>query len=1753
MRVCSSLKRLAAALLVVLLPFGVFGEGAAAQDNSETDTDVEVIGTVTNTAEATWLFGGRQGDTVSNTIEFDVTLPPPEIRAFRPTPQGDIDLNFRAPLCVASTQVPASDASASGSTIELTPAAGTAEVTSTIRPGQTVLFEVTALAANVDKTAEDRLSVTITTSTGDEETVTIFETGPNTGVFVGQMGTARIPPVPTSGDCRLSINDGSTISIAASLPNDSTVIVETDVQVLADPFGVVFDSETGEPVSGARVTLVDASTGQPATVFAEDGVTPWPSSVISGEPIAFDSGQIHNQEPGEFWFPLTFLGQYRLVIEPPDPYSAPSVVSPDNLARLTRPDGRSFRILDASFGQSFTLDDPTPVQVDIPLDRAGVSIGLVKTASRERVQPGDVVFYSITATNDDPSRPRRNVVLTDTPSSSLRFRPDTVRVNGEEALDSIEFAPDGSRLTVDLGDLAAGESVRVTYAVTVRPDADPGKAVNDAIVTDSVGRKSRANIAIDVERDTIADRMTIIGRITAGPCDVRGTRDNPRPGVAGVRMVMEDGSFAITDADGRYHFEGVVPGTHVVAVARMTVPEGAELVNCYLDTRNAGSASSRFVIGQGGSLVVADFHIAFPPSQLSSAEQALEALFGETRPESAGARAVNAIAGGSGRPSIDSASPPVSADNLIRSGVLESTAEAAERAQPSYAPNTDWIALGDGEDGFLTPGVTANPRSPAIRVAIRHRRGQSIRLRVNNEEVNGLSFDGTLAPAQGRFAVSTWRGIVLEGERTVLEADVINSFGGVNKTFTREVFFTTTPTRVELVPEQSSLVADGRTRPVVAIRVLDRNNRPLREGVSGNFTLNAPYESAEQVDRQQLNQLTGFTPSQARWVVEGTDGIAKIELAPTMVSGSLRLDFDFNDGELVREQQLEAWIVPGDIEWTIVGLAEGTAGAKSVAENMEREGRFASDFGDNARVALYAKGRILGKFLTTIAYDSAKQREDQRVLGQLDPNAYYTVFADASSRRFDAASRENLYVRIETATFYALYGDFETSFDQTRLARYNRTATGVRGEARLGQFKASGFAADISTRLQREEIQGQGITGPYQLGSRRILANSERVTLEVRDRFRSELIVASQTLTRFIDYDIDLLSGTITFARPVLSRDENFNPQFIVVEFETDGLGNGRLNAGLRTDWTSDNGRIRIGANAITDQGEGARTDIGTLDLRAELGTSTEIRGEVALSRSEGENATGWLAEVQHQTGKVDLLAYARQLDQDYGIGQQNGVDLGRRRFGLDGRVFLNDHLSVLGSAWQDDSLVDSSRRRAAQAQLNLTRQDTDFRVGLTHFNDRLVDGITNTSTVLEGGVTKRLFDNSLELSASTAIALEEAESVDLPARHRVGARYAISNGVRLVGTYEIADGENIDARTLRGGIELTPWQGGQVITSVGQETIGELGNRTFAAFGLAQTLQISPEFSLDATIDGNRTLNGSPSVTDVVNPLQPVASGGQLTNGLLFEDFTAVTFGGAWRKDRWSVTGRGEYRDGELADRMGATFGAIRQLGEGSIVGSGVTWTRAEDENGPEVEILDAAIAFAHRPDASEIAMLGKLEYRSDEVTGGIAGVAGGAGASALIVDGDALSRRLVASWSTNWSPRDFDEDENGIARQTRRNEFGLFLGGRYNFDEFEGTEFSGTTAFVGADARIGIGEKFEIGASATVRANLDDDVTSFSYGPTIGFTPVEGMLLTVGYNVEGFRDGDFSEARNTDKGVFAAVRLKFDTSSFDFLGLGR
>jgi hypothetical protein len=154
----------------------------------------------------------------------------------------------------------------------------------------------------------------------------------------------------------------------------------------------------------------------------------------------------------------------------------------------------------------------------------------------------------------------------------------------------------------------------------------------------------------------------------------------------------------------------------------------------------------------------------------------------------------------------------------------------------------------------------------------------------------------------------------------------------------------------------------------------------------------------------------------------------------------------------------------------------------------------------DGRIALYAKGRVSGKWLMTMAYDSDKKADDARFAGTIDPRRYYTVYADRSEQRYDAASVRRLYLKLERPQFYALFGDYQTGIDEPELARYQRSFNGIKAEYRSDDVHAQAFAADTPYRYRREEIQGTGLTGPYALATRDILANSERITIETRDR-----------------------------------------------------------------------------------------------------------------------------------------------------------------------------------------------------------------------------------------------------------------------------------------------------------------------------------------------------------------------------------------------------------------------------------------------------------------------------------------------------------------------------------------------------------------------------------------------------------------------------------------------------------------------------
>jgi len=1575
-----------------------------------------------------------------------------------------------------------------------------------LRAGEPLIVGITSAADNRDPLVVDTLTITLTTPAGDAETLVLQETGANTNQFVGLIRTTPVPPTPVQRDCELSLQPGDSLELSSIRLSDGTLIASAPLEVLIDPFGIVFDSADGAPVAGTRVTLINADTGQAATVFGDDGASRFPSSLVTGSTVSDSGGTTYAFPPGDYRFPFVAPGRYRLLVEPPSRYTAPSLSPPADLAGLTRPDGQPFSLSNGSYGQIFVLSDPAPVRIDIPVDRPGEALALRKTASAVVAVPGDVVQYRITVSNGDATRATGAVTISDRLPDTMRLKPNSVRYNG--AIVTYSVSNDGRDLSIALPPLAVRASAVVTYLLEVLPNARSGQAMNRAQARDSRGTISPvADAVVRIARDGISDRMTIIGRITDGGCSVDPDAAN---GVGGVRVMLEDGSYAVTDPDGRYHFEGVLPGTHVVQIDPSTLGSGLVPADCARNARSAGSSISRFVEGQGGALLRADFRAG------------------------AGANATRTVAA-----PVRRAAP-----------IADAAAAGADR---------DWFTGQTPGVAWLFPEVDHNPRTTAVRVAIMHLPGQTVALFVNGKPVEPLAYDGTRKSADGTMAVSMWRALDLPGRDTCFTAEVRDASGAVVERLSRDVHFSASPLHAEFLRDRSVLVADGVTRPVIAVRLTDRDGKPVHHGLVGDFSVPAPYYPAVVADAQAARQLAGLERARPVWHVEGDDGIAYIELEPTTASGSLTLTLPFRDGEVKRAQRIDTWLTPGNRPWTVVGFAAGTVGFNTLDRRLESLGANSEHWLTDARVALYAKGRIQGKWLLTLAYDSAKREDETRFGGVIDPQAYYTIYADRSERRFDAASVRKLYVRLERPQFYALFGDFETGMAEPQLTRYVRSFNGVKAQYRSEQVSVSAFASDTPYRHRREEIQGNGLSGLYALGARDILPNSERITIEVRDRLRSDRVVETRTLTRHIDYDIDYIAGTLQFRSPVLSRSSSLDPQIIIADYEVDGVAQRVLNAGGRATWANASKTLTIGASAIHDEDDSSRTNVGGVDVRYAPNASTEIRAEFAASDRNGTvggttqlttgTATAWLIEAEHHGPKYDLLAYAREQEGGFGVGQLNSSLTGTRKFGADGRLRITPELSFIGSAWQEVQLGTDARRTAGQARVEYRGKALDLRAGLTLADDRLADGRTAQSTIAQLGATKRLFNNRLELDAQTEFALGgQSDSIDFPARHTATARFAVTPAVTVIGAYEIADGDTVDARTARLGFDLKPWAGARLVATANRQDIAEFGPRSFAAYGLSQSLPIGKRVTIDFTVDGTKTLSGI-DTTRVLNPAQPVASGGFIgSDGTLTEDFTALTAGATYRGDRWSLAGRAEFRAGDRTDRYGVTLSALRSLGEGRALGGAFSFFRANAQDGQRSEVANLALSWANRPDDSRFAWLEKLELRSDRVSGATAGLAGPIGGAPSLVTGEAVSRRIVNSLSINWSPVTKTQ-----GRYLGRSEVSLFWGSRYVSQRFDADDLSGWSNVVGADIRFDLSEAIDIGGSGTVRESNGGRAISYSGGPSIGIAPFQNGYISIGYNVVGFNDRDYSDARYTRSGPYVTLRFKFDQGTLAGLGLGR
>lgn len=1847
------------------------------------------------------------GTVIGNTAQAGFTINGGPVAISQPS--NTVQLTVAAPVVAVRTK-------AVIEFLRLDPATATPQPTTTYNIGDLVNILLTDGDQNIDPLVAETVQITLTDSvTGDVETLTATETGPNTGIFMVQLNSTSAVALPQNN--LISTAKNSQLSASYTDPVDGTDTAAVAALVIVDPFGLVFDAKTGQPVSGVSVTLIDAATGLPATVLGDDGVSIYPSTVISGTSTTDSGGNVYNFAPGVYRFPLVSPGSYQLKVAPPTTYAFPSAQT--NAAIQALP-GAPFVITVGSRGEVFLIDPGPAVQIDLPLDPKFANIFVTKLAGKSQVAVGDVVPYQVTIENPNATIDVASVTVTDQLPVGFRYLPGSTKLDGAPFADPV-IAPDGRGLTFTLGLLPAGTTRALTYHTRVGVNVQKGEAVNSAVAAgvlfgNTAVASNLAKTSVVIIEDLYQSKGFLAGRVFIDE-NMNAFNDEDEAGIKGVRIFLEDGTFAVSDGEGEFHFEGLSRRSHLVQLDLETVPDGYEVVPLP-NSRFAGRGWSQFadlgpgglwrtnfrlmrkppeetevrvtqsitdeagrkkvcmVVGHKGDLELTGLQLiylpptgwqAYPESatvdgiqqapqqeltglewtldaavkeqlvcmgltpggdagekasvayarfaaeqpverkgrtelamirlheeldseqveinlylhfdtlsaivaddDVKSLEEVVKTLLGASlerirvtghtdnvriRPENrkyfadnqalseARARSVSEFLGRflktefevvgmadrqpiasnkttAGRKKNRRVTLQVSGQR-VRERLLNLDASSASVqgriafdrsrekvvATPVPVPTVKalnerikiWLQDSTQKTQWLYPEEKELPPIPSTSIVLQHPDDQLPELWLGGEKVSLLNYEGMQRNKAKHAALSIWRGVDLKEGDNHFRIVLKGRGGELADSLERTVHYSSPPVRAEWVEEQSDLVADGKRIPVIAIRFSDAEGQPAREGIQGYFRIDPPYRAEENPKALDTIRTEQGFPYRV-----GPDGIALIRLMPTSSSGEAVLHLPLAN----REKEIRVWLEPEMRDWILVGFGEGSVGfntlrgqAQPISKASEKEGLY-----KDGRSAFYAKGKVLGKFLLTAAYDTAKTKgEVGRSLHQtIDPGTYYTVYGDTSEQQYDAASSSKLYLKLERKTFYALFGDYDTGLTVTELSRHSRTLNGLKSEYRGKQFGYSAFAARSSQSMNKDEIRGDGTSGLYRLNRNTIIANSETVRIETRDRFRSHQVLESVVLSRHLDYDIDYTAGTIYFKQPVPSKSVDLNPIYIIVEYESNDSKDQFAHFGGRGSAKALDDRLEVGGTFIQKGQRTGKERLTGADLTLQLTENSEMKAEVAQSDTfSAGKARAYKAEVTHIGKQLRSQAYMRQQDDAFGLGQQQGSENATRKYGARAESKVTEKLSLRGNLDRQQMLATGAKQDQASLQANYTMSRGSLHAGGRVADNRDGTGSRRSSKQMTAGATLRATDR-ISLRADREQNLGGgANSVDYPNRTVIGADLRLTHTTTLSATQEWTQGAAQNSQSTRVGVRAQPWNGSRL--SLGyEEQLSEAGARSFANAGLLQSWQAGEFWSFDAGVDRTQTLR-HPGALPLNNNV-PLASGGG-------EDFTAVSLGMNYRPEGWVWNNRLEYRLGSLSRKYGLTSGVAGDPLDGLTSMLNLQWLREHNSQiRSKSDQGTATVGLAWRPSYDGWMFFNRLElqYQLQQTA-----------------TEAQKNWRYIDNFHSNW-------------QINAQNQLALQLGAKWSREQIDLSSYSGFTGLAGIRYTHDITEKWDVSYQATARFMPGQWLPSA--GLSIGFNLFENLWVSAGYNFVGFYDRDFSGGNHMRQGAILNFRFKFD-----------
>lgn len=1603
-------------------------------------TPVEVV----NVANASFLGPTAQADgdeprqtTTSNTVTATVDIDPPTLTIFN-------DPNYQnAPNAVDT--------------------------------GDGLYVRVNAPGCQHDLAVREWFEITIhSVTSGDSENYTLVENAPDSGVFdaIEVANTRRVtgPPILFNEILELW---GEDILVATS-DDCGGIAVDT---VLVDPDGVVFDSQTNQPVAGATVRLIDVTgagnggnPGDDARVFDFDGVTELAPIIVTGI-------------DGRFQFPFVPASEYRIQVDPPSGYISPSAVPADQ-----QPAGRTIRV-EGSFGGPFPVNDQTgAVTLDIPLDPIPKGLVVEKRALRPTAEIGESVGYEIRMRNLS-GFPIRRLNLHDDLPRGFTYLPGSARIGDTPVADPA--GGKGPALDFTIESLAASAESTLTYRVVVGAGALEGNGTNRARLTGTLPAPQSSNVAaakIEVQGGVFDDRAYVLGRVFAD-CNRNATFDADESGLPRVRLYMEDGSFVITDGEGRYSFYGVLPRTHVLKVDATTLPEGVTLAA--ISHRNAGRGDSRFLDLQRGELHRADFatdgcgpalaqQLKSPGKtntsrELDGVKNALrreENSVGDTR-----ALPATGVIG-------EVAPAPTSLPHIAASGADAIAANVGRTALNALMPRLDaWLGFVDLYDG-------AEVGTTELTVRVKGQTGTEIRLSVNDVEVTAAHIGLKLEDPVRQVQAIEYVGVPLAPGANRLSLAQKDNNGYFREVVAVNVIAPGVLSQLKISTPAEGIPADGEHSAQVRVSVVDAAGVKVTSRTAVTLeALGAEWTAIDLDTAQPGTQV----------FIEGGEGSFGLRSRATGTARIRATAGSFAaDGTVSFVSALRPLIGVGVIEGTFnLDHLSGSALTRARSnDGFERELRnFGRDDGANggARAALFLKGKIKGDYLLTLGYDSDKDTKE-RLFRDIQPDRFYPVYGDSSTRGYDAQTTGRLYVRVERNKSAFTGGDLTTaSLSRARMmGAYNRSLTGVKEHFENEQATVEVFASRDTTRQVVDEIPANGTSGPYPLTSGNLLENSERVEVLTRDRDQPAVIVSIATKQRFVDYDIEPLTGRLVFRAAIPSVTPDLDPISIRVTYEVEQGGAEFWTTGMDS-LLRIGKRAELGASYVDDRNPEDPRRISGLNATVKFGASTTLVAEGARTESLlSDGDIGARVELRHEGSKLTLRAFGSRTDENFD-NPSAGFTKNREEAGAKAAVTLSERTRLVGELLSSADNASDARREGGMVGVERSfAGNWKGELGVRHV--RASGGSTpdDSTTSVRARVTA-----PLRFARDAAVYGEYEQDVDdADARvAAIGGEYRLAPRSRLYARHEIIsslDGPySLDAaerhNTTVFGIDSTYW-GDDTVFSEYRIADSLSGRDAQAAIGLRNAWTVAEGVRLSTSAEHVDSLGGG--------------SG---------EESTAVAGGIEFTRKDFKTSTRIELRNATSSDSALITFGAARKINDEwtfltralfSIIDNQSTEDRRQDR---------VQAGAAYRGDDNRVNALMRYEFKREN------GLEEGLDRTVNIVS---LHADL---------------------QQTTRLKFDGTFAAKLVAERFESTRHDATTLVAGR-VTYDLAKRWDLGMHVRGLFNKDFSGVQGGIGAEAGFLVTQNLWLSAGYNVLGFRDDDLAADEYTARGAYLRLRFKFD-----------